>query len=846
MDERLRQCLVDETESYLLPFLWLHGESHDALREEIAAMERCGIREFCAESRVHEDFCGESWWEDFRFLLEEAKSRNMRVWLLDDKRFPTGYANGWFEKHPRDVRRFLRETHMDVCGPRKRLALEIAKEEEEILYAVMACRRAEEGIALTDEVLDLTDCVRDGLVFTDIPAGLWRVYTFFRTDVGGRPFVDMLREESCRALLEAVYEPHFERFSAYFGNTFAGFFSDEPCFDNDGGTYYSILGRRRMVIPWRDDLEQLIADNAGVSYEEIHALLPGLWADMEGKSALIRTYYMDTVTKLYRDNFSRMLGDWCRAHGVQYIGHIVEDMGMHMRLGAGAGHFFRSMDGQDMAGIDIVLNQMIPGMQEQPFEAPIFELTADPTFFNYTLAKLASSLAHIDPRKQGRAMCEIFGAFGWVEGLPYMRQLMDHMLVNGINHFVPHAFNAKYPDGDCPPHFYLGGRNPQFDSFGHLMRYAQRMSHLFSGGVHQADVAVFYHAEAEWSGGKHLPFDQVAKVLIQNQIEFDFVPEDTLETASVQDGRLCVQEETYGALIVAGSEILPRPIATRLAALAEAGLRVVFVEYLPICTAEGDAVEVADFALMDTVTLARLPAFLRQWGLAALTTDHPEKYLTYYHIVRGAEHIFMFRNSDIFQTIDTTLSLPVSGGYILYDAWANHAYQGTSTDGTLRCRLTPGDSMVVCFGKVGMDIPPIPPQPVLSELSLCWEMSVEDSNGERRALGNHTALFSVTELEGMSRFSGRIHYQATWRATGEETVLDLGEVGETACVILNGIECGERAFSPYRFDISGAVRSGENILCVVVANNLAYREREWLSRYSPLPPSGLIGPVEVG
>lgn len=844
MDERLRQCLADKTDSYIFPFLWLHGESHEALREEIAAMDRCGIREFCAESRVHEDFCGETWWEDFRFLLEEAKSRNMRVWLLDDKRFPTGYANGWFEKHPRESRRFLRETHMDVSGPRKGIALEIAKEEEEVLYAVIACRRSGDGFSLTGEVMDLTDRVRDGLVYTDIPAGVWRVYTLFRTDVGGRPFTDMLQAESCRALLEAVYEPHYAHFSSYFGNTFAGFFSDEPCFDNDGGTYLSILGQRRMVIPWRDDLEQLIADNACVSFEEIHTLLPGLWADIEGKSALIRTYYMDTVTKLYRDNFSRMLGDWCRERGVQYIGHVVEDMGMHMRMGAGAGHFFRSMDGQDMAGMDIVLNQIIPGMQEMPFEAPIFELTAEPTFFNYTLAKLAASHSHIDPLKQGRAMCEIFGAFGWVEGLPYMRQLTDHMLVNGINRFVPHAFNAKYPDGDCPPHFYLGGRNPQFESFGHLMRYMQRMSHLLSGGVHQADVAVFYNAEAEWSGGRHLPFQEVAKTLTQHQIDFDFLPTDTLATAQVRDGRLCVENETYGALLVSGSEILPRHVLEVFDALAAAGLPIFFVEYLPSRTAEGgDAVHIAK---AETVLLTQLPEVLRQRGLVAVEVDREAKYLTYYHTVRGSEHIFMFRNSDIFNEIDTVVTLPVSGRYAVYDAWANRAWQGVAADGKWHCHLAPGDSTVVCFGEMDAVLPPVPTEPTLIQPELLWDISLEECGQERRLLCRRSALFSVTEEEGLSRFTGRIHYQTDWTTTGEETVLDLGEVGETAHVILNGIDCGERAFPPYRFDISSAVRPGENDLRIVVANSLAYRERDWLSRYSPLPPSGLLGPVKVG
>ena len=81
-------------------------------------------------------------------------------------------------------------------------------------------------------------------------------------------------------------------------------------------------------------------------------------------------------------------------------------------------------------------------------------------------------------------MCEIFGAYGWSEGVRMMKYLVDHFLVRGINHYVPHAFSAKlYPDPDCPPHFYAHGHNPQFRHFGALMRYLNRMCALINDGV---------------------------------------------------------------------------------------------------------------------------------------------------------------------------------------------------------------------------------------------------------------------------------------------------------------------------------------------------------------------------
>ena len=116
--KRLCECLNDEYGSYILPFFWQHGDSHELLLKEIEAIEKSGAKEFCVESRVHNEFCEDKWWDDFGFILQEAKRRNMRVWLLDDKRFPTGYANGSVEKHPELKKKHIRLSFVDVVGPK--------------------------------------------------------------------------------------------------------------------------------------------------------------------------------------------------------------------------------------------------------------------------------------------------------------------------------------------------------------------------------------------------------------------------------------------------------------------------------------------------------------------------------------------------------------------------------------------------------------------------------------------------------------------------------------------------------------------------------------------------------
>ena len=112
---RLQEALAGQQDNYIFPFLWMHGEEENLLRREIEKIAECGIGALCMESRPHPDFGGPRWWHDVDIVMEEARKRKMRVWLLDDRKFPTGFANGYLEKYcPEKSKRYLVEKHMDL------------------------------------------------------------------------------------------------------------------------------------------------------------------------------------------------------------------------------------------------------------------------------------------------------------------------------------------------------------------------------------------------------------------------------------------------------------------------------------------------------------------------------------------------------------------------------------------------------------------------------------------------------------------------------------------------------------------------------------------------------------
>ncbi|WP_336772537.1 glycosylhydrolase-like jelly roll fold domain-containing protein [Paenibacillus sp. MMO-58] len=882
MRNRLKEVLEGQEQNYILPFLWQHGEEEHRIREEMARVHEAGIGAVCVEARPHPDFLGPKWWADMDVIMDEARQRGMKVWLLDDDHFPTGHAAGKVKQAPEELhRKFLAERYIDTVGPAKGTSLlldtlltnglrptfstlEYAKGKNK-LVSVTAVRRDFSDGSLLSECIDLTELITDGILYWDIPEGYWRIFVISESKDGGsaaqEDYLNPLVRDSVRILIDTVYEAVYERYKADFGSAFAGFFSDEPGFYNDKKTFdfQSRPGKKGVPLPWSSEMPDLLEQALGGEYRKRLYLF---WQeDADAQFHAVRYAYMNIVSKLYADNFCSQIGDWCRARGVEYIGHVLEDNNVHARLGPGPGHFFRSLWGQDMSGLDVVLWQIVPGFDQLSFRNTSGE--TDSEFFHYGLAKLGVSLAHMDPKKQGRTMCEVYGAYGWTEGLKLMKWLTDHMLVRGVNYFVPHAFTQKaFPEPDCPPHMYADGKNPQYRYYKHLNHYMNRMSHLISGGRHVATAAIMYHAEAEWSG-KAMYFHKPAKALMQHQIDCDILPVDVLlESASIMDNRLVVHQEDYRCLIVPYAEALPAKMIRSLVQFAEQGLEIFFVGELPSRASEGlDAADnlwtLAHHPKVKRVALDNLAQELTANGYYEVKADQYQPYLRNYHYQHDGLDVIMFFNEHPYQTIDTKLDLPdsIQGEVYAYDAYLNRLrrIKAVSEDdaNTVQLVLSPYESVVLLHGK---DLDPctaLPSYTVGSGLELTGGWRVSTAEAEQypafKEWGGLAELSNMSRPDYLPRFSGTFRYETEfeWSEASEQAILELGEVYETAEVWINGKQAGVRICPPYRLEISGLLKKGVNKLVIEVTNTLAKDQRDFLSSFAQQEPSGLIGPVTV-
>ena len=187
LNTSMKDIIQGKYGNYIMPFFWQHGADEETLREYMAKIQGCGIHAVCLEARPHPDYVGPQWWHDVDIIMDEARKRDMRVWILDDSHFPTGYANGAVKNAPDRLKRwYLEESVLEVDGPLKgfrmaaatdlgsrRMMGRIIERKGETLVAVILARRQEDetGRVWYDKLQDVTDQLENGWLKQDIPQG---------------------------------------------------------------------------------------------------------------------------------------------------------------------------------------------------------------------------------------------------------------------------------------------------------------------------------------------------------------------------------------------------------------------------------------------------------------------------------------------------------------------------------------------------------------------------------------------------------------------------------------------------------------------------------------------------
>jgi hypothetical protein len=190
---------------------------------------------------------------------------------------------------------------------------------------------------------------------------------------------------------------------------------------------------------------------------------------------------------------------------------------------------------------------------------------------------------------------------------------------------------------------------------------------------------------------------------------------------------------------------------------------------------------------------------------------------------------------------------------------------------TVPLRLAPNEAVFVLFRKPATSASRTLPREVetrLATLDGAWEARFQADRGAPAQL-TFDKLISWSESAdaGVKYFSGTATYVRTlnapadWFKAGARLWLDLGGVKNLAEVRVNGQSLGIVWKTPFRVEVTNALKPGANALDIRVTNlwvnrligdqqpnaarKYTYTTQPFYNANSPLLPSGLLGPVQL-
>jgi hypothetical protein len=616
------------------PYFGMNGAvTIESLAHDLDTMKGLGFHAVTAQAGggMTTTYLTPEYFAFFKQFALEAKKRDMKVWIVDDIGYPSGFAGGYFTKEKPELR-------MQALSIGQRLPV---KGGETLNQAVGPDAVAAVVVSATAERVAVP-IVNGNIAWTAPAGGDWTVMVVehvFRTSPtrsdanpthakdASNSLEDYMNPEATAAYLEHTHQGYYNAMPELFGTTILGFRGDEPD--------YSIAG-----LPWTpkffDTFQQvkgydirpylgaiLLSQGGGrarppaasaraAAPQSDPAFIPAgppmPPAKLTDAELRAKADYYDVFSQMFRDGFFKPQGLWCAKHGVEYQVHLNHEE-MEMDLTRSEGDFLRDMKYVEEPGIDSIWHQIWT------------DTVSD-------FPRLASSAAHVYGHP--RAFTETFAAYRPEPDATMARYILNEEVVRGVNvietmfypatspadAFGPPATAPATPGAPARPR---GGpsalmRDPAWPA---LMQYLERLTYVMSMGRPAAQVALYIPSSSMWLGdaASDTAFVSSERMLAERQIDFDIINQDALATdlKAGQGILVSMSGNQYHAVIVPSAAVLTQTELDRLKALAKGGGKVFFLGRTPSMIyskniLDARAATAADFAWATVETSAQLPA----------------------------------------------------------------------------------------------------------------------------------------------------------------------------------------------------------------------------------------------
>lgn len=504
----------------------------------------------------------------------------------------------------------------------------------------------------------------------------------------------------------------------------------------------------------------------------------------------------------------------------------------------------------------------------------------------------SASVAHI--YGQNLVAAESFTAFGlggsaWSFSPENLKPTADLELAHGLNRFVIHT-SVHQPSDDKIPGLGLGPFGQWFNRHETWAAqakawtdYLSRSSYMLQQGKFVADIIYYYGEDNNITSlfGKKLP-------AIPEGYKYDFVNADALiNQLTVKNGKLVTPSGMSYRILMLDSNArkMSLPVLRKLRALVKAGAIIGGVKPETTPSLADDQKEFHNIVqeiwgrsnskVMSAKPIEELLKTLAILPDISYTKPKSNTKLMFVHRQLTDRDIYWINNRTAnIEDLEATFRVEGKVPVIWFaETGKTEALSYSISNGITKVKLhlEPNDAFFIVFKdkaiKPSFELP-APKIKELQTLNGAWDLRFQKDRGAPAAIEmNELTSWSDNADAGIKYFSGMATYtknisaSAGWFVKDEELWLNFGDVKNIAEVIVNGKSLGVLWKNPFRINLEGALKAGENKLEIKVTNlwvnrligdqqhgmdrKLTYTTMPFYQANSPLLPAGLLGPVKI-
>ncbi|MDD2381021.1 MAG: glycosyl hydrolase [Mariniphaga sp.] len=593
----------------------------------------------------------------------------------------------------------------------------------------------------------------------------------------------------------------------------------------------------------------------------------------------VRYDYNKLLVETFLDNFTQEFQDFCTEKGVL------------CRYQAYGTPFLMGMtEGNMIADIPESNNWIYSANMNTP------EWTWSQGHGYMTWHHYAAAGGHLTGKKiiSNEAMTNTRGVFK--ASLEEIKQHDDMNFIAGMNHSVLHGYNYSPPEAGFPGWIrydaYFNEKNTWWPWFNRWTDYNARLSYVFQQSQPVKNIAILAPEADLWSDHgltrnqfHTLPWygHRLWESISQAGNSCDYLSQNIISDAEIRDGKLTYGPMSYQAIFLCSVKSMQPETALALLEFVKNGGQVVTIDEVPhrsvayqhasrndsivqtvfekLRTDYADRFHLAQSPDKETDLLPWTKQVLEKTGIPAdVVLDTPNRIL--YQIRKKADDrdIYFFVNSSREEPVTIKAEFPTGKK----TPWLWNPEEGTRSvfpykdkKNELLIELDPLQSMLLVFEPHLEGTPePAPKKPVYTnptEITGTWEVVFEHMNGQQfsKSFDKLTEL-GTSPLPELNTFAGTVTYATTFTKKKEARWLKLENTNKGVTeVILNGKHVGMNWYGPATFNISEALKNGENrleIKLTTVLNNYAMSLKDnptaerWTKGFEKIP-AGLEGEI---